>query len=213
MRSRIWAYLVAILACVQSVRAEGEKAGDFDYYVLSLSWSPSWCVLEGNARNSEQCDPKRDFGFTLHGLWPQYEDGWPSYCNTSEAPPSRSLTASMADIMGTSGLAWYQWKKHGRCSDLSADDYFHAARTAFDSVRKPEIFRQLERTFTIPATLVEEAFLKDNPTLTEEMLTVTCKNGYFQEVRICLTKELKRRPCGADVRRDCTQTVAFPPIR
>lgn len=70
----IW--LSAAWSCV----AEGERAGDFDYYVLSLSWSPNWCATTGDHRESEQCDPARDLGWVVHGLWPQYESGWPSYC-------------------------------------------------------------------------------------------------------------------------------------
>ena len=45
--------------------ADGERAGDFDYYVLSLGWSPTWCALTGDARGDDQCDPRHDYGFTL----------------------------------------------------------------------------------------------------------------------------------------------------
>ena len=88
-------------------------AEEFDYYVLSLSWSPSWCEYEGDAKNSEQCDPDKDFGWSLHGLWPQYHRGYPSFCQTAQRQPSRQDTNAMTDIMGSSGLAWHQWKKHG----------------------------------------------------------------------------------------------------
>ena len=81
---------------------------------------------------SPQCDPARDLGWVLHGLWPQYEDGWPSFCRTAERDPTRRETAAMADIMGTSGLAWYQWKKHGRCAGLSARGLLRAARRRDD---------------------------------------------------------------------------------
>ena len=86
--------------------AEGERAGEFDYFVLALSWSPNWCALEGDARRSPQCDAAEDHGWILHGLWPQFERGYPSYCKSAERPPSRGMTAQMADIMGTGGLAW-----------------------------------------------------------------------------------------------------------
>ena len=88
-------------------------AQTFDYYVLALTWTPSWCAAEGEARDG-QCDPGRDLGFTLHGLWPQFEQGWPEDCPSEEADPSRRETAAMADVMGSGSLAWYQWKKHGR---------------------------------------------------------------------------------------------------
>ena len=113
-------WLLALILLAAPAWAEGERAGDFDYYVLALSWTPSWCALEGDERNSPQCDPGQGYGFTLHGLWPQYEEGWPSFCPTSERPATRGETGAMVDIMGSSGLAWHQWRKHGTCTGLSA---------------------------------------------------------------------------------------------
>ncbi|MFV1601920.1 MULTISPECIES: ribonuclease T2 family protein [unclassified Phaeobacter] len=194
--------------------AEGEIAGQFDYYVLSLSWSPNWCALEGDAKRSEQCDPRHDHGWTLHGLWPQFHRGWPSYCRTAEAPPTRQQTQQMADIMGTSGLAWHQWKKHGTCSGLSAREYFALSRQAYAEINRPRAFRRLTQAVTLPASLVEQAFLQDNPDLKPDTLTITCRDGHIQEARICLSRDLKPVPCGRDVIRDCTQKNAvFEPIR
>ncbi|WP_417606582.1 ribonuclease T2 family protein [Primorskyibacter flagellatus] len=195
-------------------RAEGEPSGKFDYYVLSLSWSPTWCALEGDARNSQQCDAGRDFGWVLHGLWPQYHRGWPSYCRTQERAPSRQQTAAMADIMGTSGLAWHQWKKHGTCSGLSAKAYFALSRKAYGSITRPAVFRKLDQPVKIPALVVEEAFLKANPTFAPDMVTITCQSARIQEVRICLSKDLEPVPCGSDVLRDCRMTDALlDPVR
>lgn len=206
--------LMALAVIAGAARADGERAGDFDYYVLALSWTPSWCALEGDARRSDQCDPGRGFGFTLHGLWPQNERGWPSYCQTPHREASRAQTRAMTDIMGSSGLAWHQWKKHGRCSGLTAADYFAASRAAYEAIARPQILRDLEREVTLPARLIEEAFLEANPALAADQVTVTCKSRRIQEVRICLTKDLEPRKCGADVIRDCTQTDAlFSPMR
>lgn len=195
-----------------SVAADG-TAGDFDYYVLSLSWSPNWCDREGFAQGSSQCDDDADYGWVLHGLWPQYDRGWPSYCRTTQTPPRRSETSAMVDIMGSSGLAWHQWRKHGVCSGMSATDYFALSRLAYDRVTRPEVFRTLDRAVTLPARLVQEAFLRDNPSLTANGITITCQSGHIQEARICLTRDLEYRTCGADVIRDCTlQSAKFLPI-
>lgn len=208
-------YLVfSLLMMANALRAEGERAGAFDYYVLALSWTPNWCALEGDARDSEQCDASRDFGWTLHGLWPQYHRGWPSFCRTAERPPSRGMTNAMADIMGSSGLAWHQWKKHGTCSGLSAPAYFALSRDAYASVNRPEIFRKLDKPVTLPSWVVEEAFLKANPGWDKDMLTITCRQGRIQEARLCLSKELEPVPCGRDVIRDCSlKDALFDPIR
>lgn len=194
--------------------ANGERAGAFDYYVMSLSWSPTWCAIEGDARRSPQCDAEADFGWVLHGLWPQYHRGWPSFCPTVERAPSRAMTRDMADVMGTSGLAWHQWNKHGVCSGLSAEDYFALSRQAYGTIVRPEVFRTLDRAVTLPASMVEEAFLKVNPQLEPDMITITCKDGRIQEARICLSRTLDPVPCGADVVRDCTAKDALlEPIR
>lgn len=183
--------------------ADGDRAGDFDYYVMSLSWSSGWCASEGDARRDPQCDRGKGLTFVLHGLWPQYENGWPQYCRTGQRDPSRADTAVMADIMGGSGLAFYQWKKHGRCSGLSSGDYFKTARQAYNSVTIPPIFNEISKDLKVPASVIEEAFLDSNPGLARDEVTITCSDGRIQEVRICLTKELEPRRCGADTIRDC----------
>ncbi|OUS08876.1 ribonuclease T [Rhodobacterales bacterium 52_120_T64] len=194
-------------------QADGEPADEFDYYVLSLSWTPSWCELEGDARNSTQCDAGQGFGFTLHGLWPQYEAGWPSYCRTVQPDPTRSQNEAMADIMGTSGLAWYQWKKHGRCAGMSSQEYYQTAREAYTNVTRPEVLRNLPRKMSLPPAVIEAAFLELNEGIEPDGLTVTCKSGMIQEVRVCLTKELNPRICGADVIRDCQYAADMAPMR
>ncbi|MWB79292.1 ribonuclease T [Pseudooceanicola sp. 216_PA32_1] len=206
---RLIPLLLALVLSAPAARADGEPAGEFDYYLLALSWSPTWCALEGRARNSPQCAPDRRFGWVLHGLWPQFEDGYPSYCRNAARPPSRQETAAMEDIMGTPGAAWYQWKKHGVCSGLAARDYFRLARLAWDRVTRPEVLRTLARDVTLPAKVVEQAFLEANPGWSADMLTITCKSGRIQEARLCLTRDLEPRPCGADVRRDCAMTDAL----
>jgi len=196
------------------VRAEGEKAGTCDYYVLSRSWSPNWCAYEGDAQGSEQCDARRDDGWIMHGLWPQYLRGFPTFCRTVERPPPRGMTAEIADITGTSGLAWYQWKKHGVCTGLSASACFALSREAYGRVVRPAVFRKLDKTVRLPAAVVQEAFLQANPGMEADGITITCRDGYIQEARIRLSRDLDPVTCGQDVVRDCTARDAlFTPIR
>ena len=124
------------------------------------------------------------------------------------------MTGDMADIMGSSGLAWHQWRKHGVCSGLEADAYYDLSRLAYDSVTRPDLLRRIDREVRLPAAVIEEAFLEVNPQLDADMVTVTCRANRIQEVRICLTRALEPRSCGADVIRDCTSPDAlFSPMR
>lgn len=180
-------------------------AGEFDYYVLALSWSSSWCSATGDSRDADQCDPGQGIDFVVHGLWPQYETGWPQDCATSERDPSRRESQAMADVMGSGGLAWYQWQKHGRCSGLSARGYYQAIRDAAESVEIPAVFDDLTRDVRIPPPVIEEAFIEANPDLTRDGITVTCQGEALQELRICLTRDLEPRSCAPDARRDCSR--------
>ena len=115
--------------------------------------------------------------------------------------------------MGTSGLAWHQWKKHGTCSGLNAQDYFDLSRKAYNQINRPEILRQLGKEVEILPSVIKAAFLEANPILTEESVEITCKSGNIQEARICLSKTLEpvectlpRSSCGAG-------SYDLPPIR
>ncbi|ABG30705.1 ribonuclease T [Roseobacter denitrificans] len=207
-------WLIASLIAALPLGAQSDTSGTFDYYVLSLSWSPNWCALEGDARGSDQCDARHDHGWILHGLWPQYESGFPDYCQTSERAPSRQMTAGMADIMGTSGLAWHQWKKHGTCAGVSAAQYFDTSREAYARIKRPEILRRLSEPVRIAPQVVEQAFLEANPELRPDQITITCRDGHIQEARVCLTRALEPRQCGRDVIRDCSaKNALFTPVR
>lgn len=201
--------ILALAALVAGPATAEGRAGDFDYYVLSLSWSPTWCAEQGTSQGSPQCAPERDLGWMLHGLWPQYEEGgWPDYCE-AEAPRDGAF-AEMADIMGTAGLAAHEWNRHGSCSGLDAEGYFDLSRRAFEMLSLPE-FGAEERAVSLPAAEVEAAFLEVNQGLEGEGVIVTCAAGRIDEIRICLDRELGFRTCGDDLRRDCRSRAILPP--
>lgn len=218
---RLIALLLALIVMLPSAPGDAQTkgpAGQFDYYVLSLSWNAAWCEAEGAGRGVRQCDPSRDIDFTLHGLWPQHMRGWPEYCTTPKRDPTRAETAAMADIMGSSGLAWYQWKKHGRCSGLDPAEYFALAREAWETIQRPAILRRISTPLRLAPKVIEQAFIEANtgltPPLDPDGVTVTCKDRRFREVRICLSKGLVPRRCSGATARDCTMSdPLFAPMR
>lgn len=204
------------IAPVQAQNRAQTESDPFDYYVLALSWTPSWCALEGDARRDDRCAPGGANGWLVHGLWPQFEGGgWPEYCATSAPAPSRAQTAAMTDIMGASGLAWHQWNKHGRCSGLRADAYFDTTRRARAAVVVPDLFGRITRDLRVAPDVIKAAFLEENPGFDPDALTVTCRDGQVQEVRLCLTKSLTPRSCDTQLRaRACRAPgITLPSLR
>ena len=77
------------------------QPGQFDFYVLALSWSPSFCQAsaERGREAAEQCGTARPYSFVVHGLWPQYERGFPRACEVPAPRLNRELMSSMLDLM------------------------------------------------------------------------------------------------------------------
>lgn len=190
-------------------------SGDFDYYIVALSWSPTYCLEEADPqRDRAQCQSSRPYAFVLHGLWPQHERGYPDRCETSQPRVPDQVIDTVMDIMPSRGLAGHQWRKHGSCTGLSHADYFAASRAAFGAVKIPAEFKSVAQYVSTSPTKVEQAFLAANPGLSRDGVTVTCTRKHLREVRVCLTKDLKFRTCGPDARRDCDRAqIVMPPAR
>lgn len=185
----------------RAVAAVSEAKGDFDYYVLALSWSPSFCEANPDAR---QCG--QGLRFMLHGLWPQHERGYPQDCYTdaNRRVPNRVLDA-YRDLGPSRGLLAHQWRKHGSCTGLDAAGYFEKSRAALARVAIPQSLKSGSSSRRVDPKAIETAFMQANPGLDRDEVTITCKSGDLAEVRVCLTKDLEPRRCGRDVIRDCSQ--------
>lgn len=192
--------------------------GEFDFYVLSLSWSPSFCEAASergnNGRGTQAQCGGRPYSFVVHGLWPQYERGFPEYCQRPSPRLARGIMSSMLDLMPAPGLIYNEWDKHGTCSGLGERAYFEAIRKARAAVKIPEEFLQLSEPKTIAPDELETAFIKANPGLSNSAISVTCDSKRLSEVRICLSKDLQFRSCEEIDRRACRRDqVLMPPVR
>ena len=196
--------------------AEGDRAGEFDYYVMALSWSPSFCKdMEERGREArEQCRVARPYSFVVHGLWPQYERGFPRDCQVPAPRLNRNIMKSMLDLMPAPRLVYHEWDNHGTCSGLAPQAYFDLVRKAREVIKIPEIYAAPKTTLAVTPNKVEEAFIKSNPGLSGSGIAVTCVGTRLGEVRICMTKELRFRDCAEVNRRACRRDkLSMPPLR
>jgi ribonuclease T2 len=214
------AMLGAALAAIGAGSASAQdrrqnQPGQFDFYVLALSWSPSFCEAsaERGRTSHEQCGP-RPFSFVVHGLWPQYERGFPEYCQNPAPRLDRNIVASMLDLMPARRLIFNEWDKHGVCTGLGPRGYFEAVRKARAGIKIPEPYMELSEPLTVTPGEVEAAFVEANPGMSLAGISVTCDSRRLHEVRICLTKDLRFRDCEQLERRSCRrERLVMPPVR
>ena len=180
------------------------EPGVFDYYVLALSWSPEFC--HSHATNA-QCSGH--FGMVVHGLWPQFVDGYPEHCSTQ---PGLGDSSSMTDIMPDPSLVAHEWSTHGTCSGLGAEEYFKLVRRAFTSVKVPARLAAPAQMFSMTPQELKEEFVAANPRLRAEDLAISCGNNYLTGVSVCLSKQLAPTACQGV--RDCrANSVKIAPVR
>ena len=196
-------------------RSSGQP-GKFDFYVLALSWSPSFCqdTEERGRDGGQQCSTARPYSFVVHGLWPQYERGFPQRCEVPAPRLNRELMTSMLDLMPAPRLIYHEWDTHGTCSGLGTNGYFDLVRKARDSVKIPDTYASPDKSLSVTPDEVEEAFVKANPGLSRSAIAVTCSSTRLSEVRICMSKDLKFRDCPEVDRRACRRDkLLMPPVR
>nr|WP_157091671.1 ribonuclease T2 [Methylobacterium nodulans] len=182
---------MALTAFGAAAQERGGVPGRFDFYVLALSWSPTFCALTGERRGDAQCDAGRRLGFVVHGLWPQYDRGYPGECGAFPRSPSRQALAEAEGVFPTEGLARYEWRKHGTCSGEDPARYFRLTRRARDAVTIPERFARPAGDQRVAPIDVARLFVASNPGLRPDMMAVTCRAGRLEEVRICFTRDLR----------------------
>jgi len=218
IRGAVAVFLFITAAAPASAQdARQNEAGQFDFYVLSLSWSPSFCAAaaerERGRAPSAQCGA-RPYSFVVHGLWPQYDRGFPEYCQVPAPRLNRGIVSSMLDLMPAPHLIFNEWDKHGTCSGLSPHAYFELVRKARAAVKIPPEYVDLQAPLSVTPAGVEDAFIKANPDLSATAMAVDCDKKRLTEVRICLSKELKFRDCAEIARRSCKRDqVMMPPLR
>jgi len=176
--------------------------------------------------------------WTLHGIWPQRNDGsWPSFCNSSD-PFDRN---QIQDLYNDLEIAWYdfqgdgysfwthEWNKHGTCA---------MALNALNSQHKYFSFAiEIHTHLAIAQTLENAGFNPSNSNQysMNSMMNalqqqfgqtpeVTCTNlsglgSAIDGVTFCLDKSLNLMACPSSLKtrlhssgNSCSSQVYFPPI-
>ncbi len=214
------AFLFAFVAAAGAALAQDQRQnqpGQFDFFVLALSWSPSFCEATeertpGRAPR-EQCG-ERPFSFVVHGLWPQYEKGFPEYCQRPAPRLDRAIVSSMLDLMPSTRLIFHEWDRHGTCAGVAPRAYFEQVRKARAVVKIPPQYLEPAAAREVTPAEIEDAFLAANPGLGSGAVSVTCDSKRVSEVRICLNKDMQFRDCAELERRSCQRPkLAMPAAR
>lgn len=208
-------FLISILIVCSSLQAAEFRKGNFDYYVLALSWQPAFCQ---NHQNKPECrhqttDDVSAKHFSLHGLWPNKKEDKAhryAYCGVAGADRSRDKKGQWCALGNTyinnelkekmpgvvSCLQMHEWVKHGSCSALSIDDYFSSSLELLDDFNQTRFAHLVGRSTgkEISKRQLIETWVAEFPQ-NKNTLSLVCRKiagkSYLTEVRLKLRKALK----------------------
>jgi ribonuclease T2 len=180
------------------VSADSKTQVKSEFYALSYSWAPRHCLnkkdrlKQPGASDYLQCGSGRDFGYILHGLWPQgtlsQPKAYPRACQGNKPKIPRSVLNKYLCMTPSVWLLQHEYENHGTCmpEDLSSPEkYFDQALAMHKTIHLPN------EHFTNAAT-GKAWFYANNPDLPQG--SVYYDTG-SQEWRICFDQAFKAMKC------------------
>lgn len=206
------------------------KPGQFDFYLLNMSWAPEFChnveVLPESHHEARRERRAQDattecgtpHGFVLHGLWPQNFDGtYPINCSDR---PGQTDYRQYLDMTPSLTLLEHEWNKHGTCTTLATDDFFHTARRAFHSVQVPQQLQNVAEPLTLRPDDILGQFYRANPGFPQGSFVLSCGRNYLTAIEACFDKASLKpiacqglRGCRANVVKVAPETSTAAPAR
>jgi ribonuclease T2 len=167
--------------------------GVFDYYALSMSWSPGFCATH---TDPHQCATGRQFGFVLHGLWPQYQQGYPQSCSRQRITPA--LEQKYGPLYASPKLIFHEWPRHGTCSGLTPEQYFDLTAKLKQGLVIPAQYQRPSAPVRVSSAQFAQAFMASNPSLAEAGVLPFCNGGgrFLREILVCYSKSGQPQSCG-----------------
>jgi ribonuclease T2 len=215
------ALFLALFTLTPSARADSGPppnlvaTEDFDFYVLTLSWSPGFCDTGGAAKSKDQCSVGAGEGFVVHGLWPDNANkADPADCGSPAAIPNDVLQQTLG-VYPAPGLARYEYGKHGTCTGLSPENYFAAVKYARNQIAIPDFLQAPHEKLMKSPDEIASAFIAANANLTADNMAITCSHGELVDMRFCLSKDLKAfSNCRKVSGHTCnSRSIAVAPLR
>lgn len=202
---QVMVWLVGSLLWISAAQGKG-YAGEFDYYAMALSWSPEHCAIKPGDR--EQC--ARKLGFVLHGLWPQYQRGYPASCTRERL--DADMEQQFAGLYPSRFLYRHEWEKHGTCSGLSQEAFHQLASDLSQKVKIPAAYQSPEEPLRKNSFQLKADLASANEWLAPDNITVACADGgrFLREIYICINQQgTDAVPCSDEMqkreRRSCGQ--------
>lgn len=190
-------------------KTEPNQQGNFDYYLLSLSWAPNYCADHPND-NSNECKTGNHKSFVLHGLWPQSNEGQPPMNCQTASPVASDLVRHMLEYFPSRGMIQHEWEKHGTCSGLSSQEYFAKVEQAFKSVQPPEQLKNLTSDKSLAPKDIDQSFADANHA-PADAFRISCHAQELVGVEVCMSKDLKIQSCARSLRECPARSVLMHP--
>jgi ribonuclease T2 len=204
------------IALVVPASSGGCKGTTYQYFMNVQQWAITEC------QDVFSCKASNQF-FTLHGLWPNDNNGdYPCTCTNEKFDESKikdllpAMNTYWPSLNGPSSTFWaHEYEKHGTCAEdvfPTQHDFFNgtlAARTKYDPVAalaKAGIKPSNTKGFTL------DAFRSAQSAAYGAYPSVQCDSqGRIEVVNFCLDKQMNAITCPSATPDQCSSSTIYLP--
>ncbi|MBY3786859.1 ribonuclease [Photobacterium carnosum] len=180
-----------------------DTRNDFDSYVLALTWQPGFCEHVNYKGNKPECTAINDgklniTNLTLHGLWPNKASCGIKYgyCDRYarldlSASTIKDIAPWMPNFYYQTKFGEYEWKKHGVCQNLDANDYFLTATKLVEKVDASAIGQFIKTNIgkNVSTASFKKNLISHFGANAVDRISLACSQGkYLNEVRLNIGK-------------------------
>ena len=212
---------------------------DYDYLMLSQHWLPSMCLgLEAGYDSTvthqagARCTSETSSVLAIHGLWPNYQAGFPQCCGSALPLDPQAVRAWPEDLRArlqaqqpdptTSDfdaaiceIYNHEWQKHGTCfvdtvdTDADARSYFEVGIELADRLARPTVQLNAWAGSTRRRAEIEALYPK-----AVQVLCDSRQEDRLLEIHTCWSRELEMVDCaptaGFGALKACGEEVTLP---
>jgi ribonuclease T2 len=221
MQAKLLGWVAVFLIFAQASQAvpiatsDGPVSGKiqtYDFFILALSWSPTYCASSAKRGETPQCRNPANNGFVVHGLWPQARDGARLRCQSDRSEFSKALFERALEVFPDLRLAQNQWQRHGHCFGYPADAYLELTARAKSKIAIPDNLRSINTALSLDPDVIRSGFIAANSGLARDSISVSCRKSILVEVLLCLKSDLSGfESCPQVTKRSCPAAMISVP--
>lgn len=179
------------------------STNDLQGYVMDIQMTPAVCSLDRTKLKQRKC--MEGYSLTITGLIPETSS---TNCSTSSSAKLSPIQAQVVSrVMPDEAARAYLWKTVGKCTPMTASQYFRDIINKAQNLKIPLDVTGIENK-TVQKINIINQFYRINPKLKKNSLILSCQinrqnRAILTRIQVCYAVNGQYKPCDHEYVSNC----------